>query len=190
MGGITSGVRGWRGGKPSTASLPVVRITHADTGTVKHRTAHVLIDGPDQGTVVCGMRQWPVDIATTALHFGGHRRWLCCPDCGARRLALYVNGKHLACRICLGLRYESQHDNKRQRAFRAADRVRGALGWKPGILTPVGPKPWGMHWSTFQRLTDELDARTDALLGGLPEWIDRAERGIERRRLRGAGVSA
>jgi hypothetical protein len=184
MGGVTSGVRGWRGGKASIASLPVVRITHADTWTVKRRSVYVLIDGPDRGTVVCGMRQWPVDIATTRLHFGGQRRWLCCPDCGARRLALYVNDKHLACRVCLGLRYESQHENKRQRAFRAADRVREALGWKPGILNPIGSKPWGMHWSTFQRLTDELDARTDAVLCGLPEWIDRAERGIERRRAR------
>jgi hypothetical protein len=32
--------------------------------------------------------------------------------------------------------------------------------------------------------------RLDTLLGGLPEWIDRAERGIKRRRARAALIDA
>jgi hypothetical protein len=182
MGGVLSGYRGWRGGKRPTAALPVVRLTHADTYTLDPRPAYIRIDGHDFGTVVHGSQEWLVCIECTPLHFGGSRRWLVCPCCQTRRQALYIDGKVLACRVCLGLRYESNHENRRQLALRKADRMRAVLGWKPGILNPAEGKPKHMHWSTFQSLTTELDARTDALLGALPDWIDRLERSIERRR--------
>lgn len=184
MGGILSGSRGWRGGKPSTDSLPVVRMTHADTFTMDRRTTYVRIDGPDYGTVIHGLRDWPVGIAFTPLHFGGGRRWLVCPYCQSRRQALYIANTLLACRECLGLRYGSQHENRRQRAFRATDKLREALGWKPGILNPIGQKPRGMHWTTFQRIFGEIDERTDALLGNVRGWVERAENRVVRSRAR------
>lgn len=174
MGGVLSGPRGWRGGKPSTASLPVARLTSSQNFTLAHRRTYVRIDAPDSATVVHGMREWGVRIDFTPLHFGGGRRWLVCPVCHARREALYVSGKVLACRACLGLRYDSQHENRRQRALRAADRVREALGWRPGILSPDGDKPKGMHWGTYWRLIAELSAMTDALFWNLDDWADRA----------------
>jgi hypothetical protein len=182
MGGVMSGFRGWRGGKPSTASLPVVRITYADLFSIKPCVVHLSIDALDYGIVFCGMWQWPVKIATTDLHFGGHRRWMCCPECDSRRQALYVDGKRLACRDCIGLRYASQYENKRYRALRAADSLRESLGWKPGILNPMGPKPRGMHWTTYWRLREQVEVKTSVILGGLSEWLDRAERGIEWRK--------
>lgn len=182
MGGITSGVRGWRGGKPSIASLSAVRLTHADRFTMKRKPVQLFIDAPDFGIVVCGLKEWSVLIVTTSLHFGGYRRWMCCPECDSRRQALYVDGKRLACRVCIGLRYASQHENDRDRAIRTTDRLRESLGWKPGILNPMGPKPRGMHWATYWRLREQVEVQTDAILGGLPEWLERAERGIERRK--------
>lgn len=183
MGGVTSGVRGWRGGKPSTDSLPVVRITHAERFSMQPSAVHLSIEAPNCGIVSYGQRQWSVKIATTGLQYGGHRRWLCCLECESRRLALYVDGNRLACRVCIGLRYASQHENRRDRAFRVADRVRLALGWKPGILNSPGPKPKRMHWSTYRRLHELLEAQTDAILGSLPEWIERAEKAVQRRKL-------
>jgi hypothetical protein len=182
MGGITSGVRGWRGGKPSIANLPAVRLTYADRFTMERKPVKLFIEAPDFGIVMCGLSEWPVLIVTTPLHYGGHRRWICCPECDSRRQALYVDGKRLACRGCIGLRYESQHENKRYRALRAVDRMRELLGWKPGILNAMGPKPKGMHWATYWRLRERVELHTEAILGGLPEWLDRAERGIERRK--------
>jgi hypothetical protein len=182
MGGILSGNHGWRGGKPSIASLPVVRLTHADRFTMELKPVQLFIEAPGFGIVVCGLSAWVVLIATTPLHYGGHRRWMCCPECESRRQALYVDGKRLACRGCIGLRYESQHENKRFRAIRATDSLRESLEWKPGILTPMGPKPRGMHWATYWRLRGRVEAQTDAILGGLPEWLDRAESGIKRRK--------
>lgn len=182
MGGVLSGSRGWRGGKRSTTALPAVRLTHADTFTLKHRAAYIRIEGHDYGTVVHGSREWFVGIERTPLNYGGTRCWLVCPCCKTRRVALYVDGPVLACRICLNLRYESTHDNRRERAMRTADRIRAALGWQPGILNPNGKKPKNMHWRTYQRLTRELEAITNGLLGALPDWIDRLERSMDLRR--------
>lgn len=150
--------------------------------TMEWKPVRLIVETPDFGIVVYGLREWPVLIVTTPLHFGGSRRWMCCPECNSRRQALYVDGKRLACRVCIGLRYASQHENDRYRAIRATDRLRVALGWKPGILNPLEPKPKGMHWATYWRLRERVEAQTDAILSGLPEWLDRAERGIERRK--------
>lgn len=175
MGGILSGSRGWRGGKASIARLPVVRLTHATTSSVAHRAAYVRVDGPDHCTVIHGLRNWPVMIDFTPLHFGGHRRWLVCPHCSSRREALYVSGDRLSCRQCLDLRYDSQHVNRRGRMFRRADKIRARLGWPPGVLAPELGKPDKMHWRTYLRLRAELDAMTNALLGCVNDWAQRAE---------------
>lgn len=182
MGGILSGNHSWRGGKVTTASLSSVRLTHADRFTMDRKAVRLFIEAPDFGIVVHELIAWPVFIVTTPLHFGGHRRWMCCPECDSRRQALYVDGSRLACRGCIGLRYESQHENKLYRALRAADRMRELLGWKPGILNPLGPKPKGMHWATYWRLRGRVEAQTDAILGGLPEWLDQMEKRIESQR--------
>lgn len=182
MGGVLSGFRGWRGGKRPTTHLPVVRLIHTDTFSLKHRATHIRIEGGDYGTVVHGLQEWPVYIESTPLHFGGNRRWLVCPCCQNRRLALYIDGNVLACRVCLGLRYESQNENRREQAMRTANRLRAGLGWQPGILNPNGKKPKGMHRRTYQRLTSELEAVTNGLLGVLPDWIDRLERSMDLRR--------
>lgn len=181
MGGILSGRRGWRGGKQSTDSLPVVRLTHADTSTLMPRSTYLRIDGHDHGTVIHGLREWPVWIAMTSLHFGGVRRWLVCPCCQSRRHALYIAKAALACRGCLRLRYGVQHENQRARLIRRADRIRARLGWKSGPLNPDGRKPPGMHWATYFRLREELDALTDALVGNVSKWIDRTEVMLDKR---------
>jgi hypothetical protein len=165
-------------------SLPVVRLTYADTCTMTPRSTYVRIDGPDHGTVIHGARDWLVGIALTPLHFGGGRRWLVCPCCQSRRQALYIADTELACRECLGLRYASNHENRRQRAFRATDKMRVALGWQPGIINPIGPKPRGMHWATYERVVGEIKERTDALLGNVRQWVDRAECRVVRSRAR------
>jgi len=180
MGGVLSGSRGWRGGKRPTASLPVVRLTHADTYTLKYRPARVRIEGNDHGVVIHGMTEWPVAIDHTPLNYGGSRRWLVCPCCLSRRMALYIDGTKLACRVCLDLRYESQHENRRELAMRTANRMRAALGWKPGIANPPGRKPPYMHWRTFMRMERELDRLTDALFFNISDLVERHEARLNR----------
>lgn len=180
MGGILSGGRGWRGGRPAAEDFPVARLTHAETFNTDRRDTFVRTDGTDWCTVVHNGREWPVRLAFTRLHLGGVRRWLVCPCCDMRREALYVAGRLLSCRVCLGLRYETNHENRRARMFRRADAIRERLGWKPGIANPPGPKPPRMHQRTFLRLKSELERLTDALTLNIGGWIERAEVHLDR----------
>lgn len=176
MGGVFSGNRSSRGGRAATANLPEVRLTYQRLdnlcGTVGPR---IRIEPDGWAIVTYGAMTWPVALQTTQLNLGGVRRWLTCRGCSMRRQVLYVRGKDLACRVCLGLRFESQHENRRSRLFRRLDKVRGMLGWTPGALAPFGEKPRGMHWRTYARLRSEAEQLTDMLLVSLNEWVGKAE---------------
>jgi len=63
-----------------------------------------------------------------------------------------------ACRHCHKLVYSCQREDANYRALRRSDRIRDRLGWPAGIANPDGGKPKGMHWRTFERLTEEHDA--------------------------------
>lgn len=181
MGSILSGSKGVRGGRQSTDERPKVRLTtHALYSAKTRRNGPSLIlEGGNWATVTYGPRQWAIGLEYTPLHFGGHRRWLCCPECSQRRQALYILNGRLSCRVCLNLRYESQHENVRDRMFRRLYAIRERLGWKGGLDRPNGPKPLRMHRVTFNRLVAEHDSLAAMLLGCLGEWIERAElRGV------------
>lgn len=181
MGGILSGNRSFRGGKPSRESLPMVRLVHAELYTLEARQGpHLVPHGDGWAMVMFRLREWPVQLETTPLNFGGTRRWLVCPSCSHRREALYVAHDVLACRACLVLGYESQNENRRQLLFRRANAIRARLGWAPGIVSPDGDKPARMHWKTYWRLRAELNGLTTALMGMLIDWIERAEERVDR----------
>lgn len=97
---------------------------------------------------------YPVRLQTTSCHHGGVRYWFVCPalGCGRRVAILYSAGKYFACRHCYQLAYKSQRETKGDRGRRRADKIRGKLGWAPGIANPPGGKPKGMHWKTYNRL--------------------------------------
>ena len=60
--------------------------------------------------------------------------------------------------------------------MRQADNIRRRLGWPAGIANPVGRKPKGMHWRTFERLTAGHDAYVEASLVDLAKWIESMKR--------------
>lgn len=179
MGGILSGCNGYRGGKRSVEHLPVARLTYASHFQLGRHETYIRIESDSWGVIVHGSLEWPVRIDQHKLHFGGHRRWLVCPTCESRREALYVDGKLVACRVCLGLRYACQHENVRDRMFRRANAIRKRLGWKPGIANPPGGKPKGMQWRTYRRLRDEHEQLADALTINVGKWVDRAEKRLD-----------
>lgn len=176
MSGITSGYRGCRDGRPAVESLPEARLTYRSSYFMDQRGRPlVIVQSEGLAIVKFGLREWSVLIETSPCHFGGSRRWLVCSACQTKRVALYVLGSELACRECLGLRYECQHETTRARAYRRVNAIRERLNWRPGIAHPNGPKPPKMHWSTFVRLVAAHDALAAYLLGNVNEWIDRAE---------------
>lgn len=108
---------------------------------------------------------YPVHLVTTPCHMGGERHWFLCParGCGKRAGVLYGGGI-FACRKCYQLAYPSQRESTEDRAARRADRIRDRLGWPGGILEGSGwGKPKGMHWRTYERLSDEHDTFTNTV---------------------------
>lgn len=178
MGGILSG-RHYRGGNRAVESMPEARLTYADTMRVNKRT-YVRIEDDEWGVVVHGSFEYPVRIDRHYLHFGGYRRWLICPLCDGRRVSLYIDGQRVGCRDCLKLRYAAQHENARGRMTLRVNRLRQRLGWPTGFASFSGGKPRGMHWSTYDRLAEELERLTDALTISLGKWVDRAEMRLQR----------
>jgi hypothetical protein len=115
---------------------------------------------------------YPVALATTPCHLGGERHWFHCParGCG-RRVAILYGGGIFACRHCRRLAYPSQRERVMDRAARRADRIRDRLGWEPGILNGPGDKPKGMHWKTFDRLSNEHDALVNASMADVAKRL-------------------
>ena len=182
MGSVFSGNRSFRGGRQTTGSLPEARLCNQRLYSVASLAVpRVRPEADGWATVIYGALEWPVLLETTPVKFGGVRRWMICPRCSTRRQVLYVKGADLACRCCLALRFESQHENRRTLLFRRLDKIRAKLGWQPGVLAPVGGKPSGMHWRTYRRLRGEVEQLTDCLLHVLNDWISRAEDAIDAR---------
>jgi hypothetical protein len=93
-----------------------------------------------------------VMLVATPCHFGGYRYWFrCC--CGKRVATLYAGDSRFACRRCLNLNYQTQHQERHERLAKKAHGIRDSLDWPRGFSNGTGPKPKGMHWRTFERLS-------------------------------------
>lgn len=109
--------------------------------------------------------RYSVELDATACHMGGVRIWWLCPavDCG-RRVAVLYGGLVYACRHCHRLAYRCQREVDYDRATRKAETLRARLGWEGGMLSGSGMKPKGMHWRTFERLSEEHNAHANRAL--------------------------
>jgi hypothetical protein len=113
---------------------------------------------------------YPVRLAHTACNLGGDRAWWLCPasSCGRRVALLYLGSAGIfACRHCYRLAYRSQRESDSERSYRPADKLRARLGWVPGILNESGSKSKGMHWKTYERLTNDYYNHVNRALAGM-----------------------
>ena len=98
-----------------------------------------------------------ISFSWTQCNYGGKRIWFCCPFCGRRCAIIYGAGKYFGCRVCYNLTYESCNENKRDRRFSKADRLRRKIGAKPGAFNPLPLfKPKGMHYKTWMRIRNQI----------------------------------
>jgi hypothetical protein len=81
-----------------------------------------------------GSDQWqqndyPVRLVRTPCHYGGESAWFLCPaqDCG-RRVAILYAGSIFACRHCHHLAYQSQREQRYQRALSRTQAIRIRMG--------------------------------------------------------------
>lgn len=109
-----------------------------------------------------------IKVSATACNYGGHRYWLVCPQCGKRYGVLYRKESCWACRKCQGLAYGSQirespyHDYTKYfyKAVRIARKLDATfnpylIDFVRGYRRMFPDKPKGMHWRTYERLSDE-----------------------------------
>lgn len=152
----------WRYGAALAASIQVGARSDNVVLSYRHRNAG------GRSEVVT----YKVEITRTRCHLGGSRPWFICParGCG-RRVAILYGGAIFACRRCHRLAYQSTRENAAERAMRRTDKIRGRLGWTPGILNRPGDKPKWMRWRTFERLHMEHDVALDAALAPLRQAL-------------------
>jgi hypothetical protein len=124
--------------------------------------------------------QEPVPLTWTACNIGGERPWFICPGagCGRRVAVLYGPGKYFLCRHCYDLRYESQREDKTQRALRRAQKIRKHLGGSANMMEPFPEKPKGMHLETYMQLFWEHHEAEMEQLADMRKWLDRLEKKV------------
>jgi hypothetical protein len=97
-----------------------------------------------------------VKLVTTRPHFGDVRWWFLCPLTWQRVRMLYLHPFYdrFASRQALGLTHASYWESRKDRAKRRVQKILRQLGGT-GALAELGrlPKPKGMHWETFDRLS-------------------------------------
>jgi hypothetical protein len=126
----------------------------------------------------------PIPLAETDCHYGGKRPWFRCPavrngrSCGRRVGKLSLGQKYFVCRHCLGLAYTSQSEEPMCRHNRRANKIRMALGGEPGTASLPPRKPKGMHWRTYWRKMDAIDAADAAGDMAFCQWVYRRLPGI------------
>jgi hypothetical protein len=122
----------------------------------------------------------PVPLEWTPCNFGGERPWFVCPGAGCdRRVAkLYGPGKYFLCRHCYDLRYESQREDKKDRALRLAQKIRTRLGGSANMMEPFPEKPKGRHLDTYMRLWWEHHEAEMEHLAGMWEWLNKLEQQV------------
>jgi hypothetical protein len=101
--------------------------------------------------------RYDVQLERTRCRFGGLRSWFRCPWCGRRCVVLYgLSGDgYFGCRRCLNLAYASEAEDAISRLWRKTRKLEARL-------TEDGDRPKGMHWRTYHRICDQLDAVEEA----------------------------
>lgn len=107
-----------------------------------------------------------VTLERTTCHLGGERVWWQCPRC-RKRVALLYGGRELACRHCWDAAYRCQRETDEDRSLRKTDKLRRRLGWPAGVMNGMGPRPKGMHGTTYAKLLREHSQRSAETLGHL-----------------------
>src|SRR5215204_4800846 len=120
----------------------------------------------------------PVALEWTPCNLGGERPWFVCPGvtCGKRVAVLYGKGKYFLCRHCYDLRYESQREDKMDRALRKAQKIRQRLGGSANMMEPFPERPKGLHHDTYRRLLREYLEAEKEHLAAIREWRDKLQK--------------
>jgi len=91
---------------------------------------------------------------------------------------LYGPGKYFLYRHCYDLRYESQREDKKDRALRRAQKIRKRLGGSANMMEQFPERPKGMHHDTYMRLFLEHHEAEWEYLVGMQEELNKLQQHI------------
>jgi hypothetical protein len=145
----------WRGDGHLTAGVRIIVGNERITLSYKLRA----------GGAECKHSEFPVLLTWTSCNYGGARPWFLWPGKGCgRRVAILFAGETFVCRQCRQLAYPSQRLQSWERALQRAQSIRMRLGGSGSLYELIGPKPKGMHETTYANL------RVRALVEGQKAW--------------------
>ena len=102
-----------------------------------------------------------IALTTTLPTLGGLRWWFVCPRSGERVLKLYWSGQGgFASRKALGLVYPSSREGEFERAQRRLSKLKAKLNAVDFEIPTADLKPPRMHWKTFERICQAIEAET------------------------------
>lgn len=205
MGGYGSGRPGWRPKAEQFRNIDVNRLRKAGLlkagysggwkWTVDGEMVASISMRAETGRLVLiyrirpGGGEWedveePIPLEESPCRYGGARPWFRCPGvrsgrwCGRRVGKLYLGQRYFVCRHCLRLVYSSQSEEPMNRHNRRANKIRMAMGGEPGTGSLPPRKPKGMHWRTYWRKMDAIDAADAAGDIAFAQWVYRRFPGI------------
>ena len=85
------------------------------------------------------------------------------------------------CRACHGLVHASTQERPGNRATRKNQKLRRKLGVEIGLGNWIGPKPKGMHYKTFERISARIHAAEAEVCDDMLVVLNRMKRTTERR---------
>lgn len=144
-----------------------IRAEYTETANIRTEDDQLTIDFYYQyGVNIVKLASYKFMIDWMTCNLGGKRAFFLCPRCWKRVCLIYFVNQW-GCRHCHKLTYACQGENAEDRYARQAGKIRSKLGWKKGILNPVGGKPKGMHAETFAMLIDKEAGYTSKVLDSL-----------------------
>lgn len=104
-----------------------------------------------------------IPLTYAECNYGGTRPYFRCKGivngrhCTRRVGKVFAGGRYFLCRHCHNVAYASQSEPRYDRMLRRANKLRTALGGKPGIAHSIAAKPKGMWQRTYQRKRFEIE---------------------------------
>lgn len=127
--------------------------------TASHLADLMLTTPGDDGAGAMQSFSQRVEMEAQPQPFGGLRWWFVCPRTSRRCATIYrpPGARTFASRHAWPIAYRSKSQNGAERARSQSRRIRRQLGDEGLVGDPVR-RPPRMHWTTFVRITDRLNA--------------------------------
>src|SRR3954453_15548762 len=156
---------------------------HGMTVVIEARPEHgyLRLQHPSRASGCAEPMDYTVGLTSTAVGFGGRRRWFSCPVSGRRCAVLYLprGGHRFGSAKGYGLAYGVPRMEEQDRLWRRMAKIAQRLGDEPDPELPPR-KPKGMRTATYDRLLEDWhrtaerrDAIYDAKLAGFAARLGR-----------------